>query len=163
MAYYLSTLNPLTWNNHISAKRNIWALYVHKIVQITSTGLLENIPISAFKAFLQTEHSFLKSVFDVSNLDFISVFPELLPFFFSSEYRVILFVTLLPQRVMVSAVKSSAQLMQQLMELLFTSQAIGHCKTTPTLQHGFLVQVKAYSNLRVWVLLLIGDCLSSLK
>lgn len=81
MAYYLSTLNPLTWNNHISAKRNIWALYVHKIVQITSTGLLENIPISAFKAFLQTEHSFLKSVFDVSNLDFISVFPELLPFF----------------------------------------------------------------------------------
>lgn len=81
MAYYLSTLNLLTWNNHISAKRNIWALYVHKIVQITSTGLLENIPISAFKAFLQAEHSFLKSVFDVSNLDFISVFPELLPFF----------------------------------------------------------------------------------
>lgn len=154
MAYYLSTLNLLTWNNHISAKRNIWALYVHKIVQITSTGLLENIPISAFKAFLQAEHSFLKSVFDVSNLDFISVFPELLPFFKSSEYRVILFVTLLPQRVMVSAVKSSAQLnTKQLMELLFTSQAIGHCKTTPTLQHGFLVQVKAYSNLMVCVLL----------
>lgn len=151
MAYYLSTLNPLTWNNHISAKRTIWALYVHKIVQITSTGLLEDIPISAFKAFLQAEHSFLKSVFGVSNLDFISVFPELLPF---SEYRVILFVTLLPQRVMVSAVKSSAQLnTKQLMELLFTSQAIGHCKTTPTLQHGFLVQVKAYSNLMVCVLL----------
>lgn len=75
-------------------------------------------------------------------------------FFKSSEYRVILFVTLLPQRVMVSAVKSSAQLnTKQLMELLFTSQAIGHCKTTPTLQHGFLVQVKAYSNLMVCVLL----------
>lgn len=48
----------------------------------------------------------------------------------------------LPQRVMVSAVKSSVQLStKQLIELLFSSQAIGHCKTVPTLQHGFLVQV----------------------
>ncbi|XP_060891618.1 protein mono-ADP-ribosyltransferase PARP6-like isoform X2 [Labrus mixtus] len=46
------------------------------------------------------------------------------------------------KRVAVSAVKSSAQLStKQLIELLFSSQAIGHCKTTPTLQHGFLVQV----------------------
>ncbi|KAM7002561.1 protein mono-ADP-ribosyltransferase PARP6-like isoform 2-T2 [Tautogolabrus adspersus] len=46
------------------------------------------------------------------------------------------------KRVVVSAVKSSAQLStKQLFELLFSSQAIGHCKTTPTLQHGFLVQV----------------------
>ena len=53
------------------------------------------------------------------------------------------FLSLLPQKVMVSAVKSSAQLStKQLVELLFTSQAIGHCKSTPTLQNGFLVQVK---------------------
>lgn len=56
---------------------------------------------------------------------------------------IILFVSLHPQRVAVSAVKSPAQLStKQLIELLFSSQAIGHCKTTPTLQHGFLVQVK---------------------
>uniref|UniRef100_A0AAX7V349 Poly [ADP-ribose] polymerase n=1 Tax=Astatotilapia calliptera TaxID=8154 RepID=A0AAX7V349_ASTCA len=108
-------------------------------------------PSGTIKKFCaRLKHSFLKSVFDVSNLDFISVFPELLPFFFSSEYRVILFVTLLPQRVMVSAVKSSAQLnTKQLMELLFTSQAIGHCKTTPTLQHGFLVQIMRYAEQRI--------------
>lgn len=42
-----------------------------------------------------------------------------------------------------SSVKSSVQLStKQLIELLFSSQAIGHCKTPPTLQHGFLVQVK---------------------
>ncbi|XP_005929192.1 protein mono-ADP-ribosyltransferase PARP6 isoform X1 [Haplochromis burtoni] len=54
------------------------------------------------------------------------------------------------KRVMVSAVKSSAQLnTKQLMELLFTSQAIGHCKTTPTLQHGFLVQIMRYAEQRI--------------
>uniref|UniRef100_A0A669BJF2 Poly [ADP-ribose] polymerase n=1 Tax=Oreochromis niloticus TaxID=8128 RepID=A0A669BJF2_ORENI len=68
----------------------------------------------------------------------------------NSEYGVIVFVTLRPQRVMVSAVKSSAQLnTKQLMELLFTSQAIGHCKTTPTLQHGFLVQIMRYAEQRI--------------
>uniref|UniRef100_I3JNZ3 Poly (ADP-ribose) polymerase family, member 6b n=1 Tax=Oreochromis niloticus TaxID=8128 RepID=I3JNZ3_ORENI len=46
--------------------------------------------------------------------------------------------------------KSSAQLnTKQLMELLFTSQAIGHCKTTPTLQHGFLVQIMRYAEQRI--------------
>ncbi|KAF3688687.1 Poly [ADP-ribose] polymerase 6 [Channa argus] len=46
------------------------------------------------------------------------------------------------KRVVVSAVKSPAQLStKQLLELLFSSQAIRHCKTTPTLQHGLLVQV----------------------
>lgn len=54
------------------------------------------------------------------------------------------------KRVMVSAVKSSAQLnTKQLIELLFTSQAIGHCKTTPTLQHGFLVQIMRYAEQRI--------------
>ncbi|XP_069564206.1 protein mono-ADP-ribosyltransferase PARP6-like [Brachyistius frenatus] len=57
------------------------------------------------------------------------------------------------KRVMVSAVKSSAQLStKQLIELLFTSQPIGHCKTTPTLHHGFLVQVKPYPDMIVFSL-----------
>ncbi|KAM9352337.1 protein mono-ADP-ribosyltransferase PARP6-like [Symphorus nematophorus] len=54
------------------------------------------------------------------------------------------------KRVVVSAVKSSAQLStKQLIELLFSSQAIGHCKTTPTLQHGFLVQIMRYAEQRI--------------
>lgn len=62
------------------------------------------------------------------------------PLFYSICF---VFGSLLPQRVAVSAVKSSAQLSsKQLMELLFSSKAIRHCKTTPPLQHGFLVQVK---------------------
>ncbi|XP_059191625.1 protein mono-ADP-ribosyltransferase PARP6-like [Centropristis striata] len=54
------------------------------------------------------------------------------------------------KRVMVSAVKSSAQLStKQLIELLFSSQAISHCKTTPSLQHGFLVQMMRYAEQRL--------------
>ncbi|XP_054631990.1 protein mono-ADP-ribosyltransferase PARP6-like isoform X2 [Dunckerocampus dactyliophorus] len=54
------------------------------------------------------------------------------------------------KRVVVSGVKSSAQLSaKQVIELLFFSQAIGHCKTTPTLQHGFLVQVMRYAEQRI--------------
>ncbi|XP_049579379.1 protein mono-ADP-ribosyltransferase PARP6-like isoform X1 [Syngnathus scovelli] len=54
------------------------------------------------------------------------------------------------KRVAVSGVKSSAQLStKQLIELLFFSQAIGHCKTSPTLQHGFLVQVMRYAEQRI--------------
>ncbi|KAM6937291.1 LOW QUALITY PROTEIN: protein mono-ADP-ribosyltransferase PARP6-like [Xenentodon cancila] len=54
------------------------------------------------------------------------------------------------RRVMVSAVRSSAQLStKQLVELLFTSQAVGHCKSTPTLQHGFLVQMMRYAEQRI--------------
>ena len=58
-----------------------------------------------------------------------------------------MFLTL-SQRVMVSAVKSPAHLgTKQLVEFLFSSQAIGHCKSTPTTEHGFLVQVKQKNNL----------------
>ncbi|XP_034541525.1 protein mono-ADP-ribosyltransferase PARP6-like [Notolabrus celidotus] len=54
------------------------------------------------------------------------------------------------KRVVVSAVKSSAQLStKQLIELLFSSQAIGHCKTPPTLQHGFLAQIVRYAEQRL--------------
>ncbi|KAE8296158.1 Poly [ADP-ribose] polymerase 6 [Larimichthys crocea] len=57
------------------------------------------------------------------------------------------------KRVAVSAVKSPAQLStKQLIELLFSSQAIGHCKTTPTLQHGFLVQIMRYAEQRILTL-----------
>ncbi|XP_062245704.1 protein mono-ADP-ribosyltransferase PARP6-like [Platichthys flesus] len=54
------------------------------------------------------------------------------------------------KRVLVSAVKSSAQLStKHLIELLFSSKAIRHCKTTPTLQHGFLVQIMRYAEQRM--------------
>ncbi|KAM9854800.1 protein mono-ADP-ribosyltransferase PARP6-like [Aulostomus maculatus] len=54
------------------------------------------------------------------------------------------------KRVLVSAVKSSAQLStKQLIELLFFSQSIRHCKTTPPLQQGFLVQVMRYAEQRI--------------
>ncbi|XP_029289870.1 protein mono-ADP-ribosyltransferase PARP6-like isoform X2 [Cottoperca gobio] len=57
------------------------------------------------------------------------------------------------KRVVVSAVKSSAQLStKQLIELLFSSQAIRHCKTPPTLQHGFLVQIMRYAEQRLLTL-----------
>lgn len=56
-------------------------------------------------------------------------------------------VLTLPQRVVVSAVTSPAQFgTKQLLELLFCSKAIGHCKTAPTMEHGFLVQVKPDQN-----------------
>lgn len=52
------------------------------------------------------------------------------------------------QRVVVSAVKSPAHVStKQLFELLFSSQAIQHCKNTPTLQHGFLVQVESHCSM----------------
>ncbi|KAK7877517.1 hypothetical protein WMY93_031763 [Mugilogobius chulae] len=56
-------------------------------------------------------------------------------------------------RVMVSAVKSSTQLStKQLIELLFSTQAIRHCKAAPTLQHGFLVQIMKYAEQRLLTL-----------
>ncbi|KAM8861771.1 protein mono-ADP-ribosyltransferase PARP6-like isoform 2-T2 [Synchiropus picturatus] len=54
------------------------------------------------------------------------------------------------KRVVVSAVKSSAQLStKQLIELLFFSQAVKHCKAAPSLQHGFLVQIMKYAEQRI--------------
>uniref|UniRef100_A0A673YI95 Poly [ADP-ribose] polymerase n=1 Tax=Salmo trutta TaxID=8032 RepID=A0A673YI95_SALTR len=55
-----------------------------------------------------------------------------------------------PQRVAVSAVKSPAHITtKQLIELLFSSQAFIHCKSAPTLQHGFLVHVMKYAEQRI--------------
>ncbi|XP_072291847.1 protein mono-ADP-ribosyltransferase PARP6 [Eucyclogobius newberryi] len=57
------------------------------------------------------------------------------------------------KRVMVSAVKSSTQLStKQLIELLFSTLAISHCKAAPTLQHGFLVQIIKYAEQRLLTL-----------
>uniref|UniRef100_A0A4W5PNY4 Uncharacterized protein n=1 Tax=Hucho hucho TaxID=62062 RepID=A0A4W5PNY4_9TELE len=54
------------------------------------------------------------------------------------------------KRVAVSAVKSPAHITtKQLIELLFSSQAFIHCKSAPTLQHGFLVQVMKYAEQRI--------------
>uniref|UniRef100_H3D873 Poly [ADP-ribose] polymerase n=1 Tax=Tetraodon nigroviridis TaxID=99883 RepID=H3D873_TETNG len=54
------------------------------------------------------------------------------------------------KRVMISAVKSPAHLgTKQLVELLFSSQAIGHCKSTPTMEHGILVQIVRYAEQRI--------------
>ncbi|KAF6716852.1 Poly [ADP-ribose] polymerase 6 [Oryzias melastigma] len=54
------------------------------------------------------------------------------------------------KRVMVSAVRSSAHLStKQLVELLFSSQAIGQCKSAPPLQHGFLAQIMRYAEQRL--------------
>ncbi|XP_064859031.1 protein mono-ADP-ribosyltransferase PARP6-like isoform X1 [Oncorhynchus nerka] len=54
------------------------------------------------------------------------------------------------KRVAVSAVKSPAHITtKQLVELLFSSQAFIQCKSAPTLQHGFLVQVMKYAEQRI--------------
>ncbi|XP_031688868.1 protein mono-ADP-ribosyltransferase PARP6-like isoform X2 [Oncorhynchus kisutch] len=54
------------------------------------------------------------------------------------------------KRVAVSAVKSPAHITtKQLIELLFSSQAFIQCKSAPTLQHGFLVQVMKYAEQRI--------------
>ncbi|XP_037539510.1 protein mono-ADP-ribosyltransferase PARP6 [Nematolebias whitei] len=54
------------------------------------------------------------------------------------------------KRVRVRAVKSSVQLSsKQLVELLFTSQAIRHCRRSPARQHGFLVQIMKYAEQRI--------------
>eukprot|EP00063_Salmo_salar_P050866 XP_014025701.1 PREDICTED: poly [ADP-ribose] polymerase 6-like isoform X2 [Salmo salar] len=54
------------------------------------------------------------------------------------------------KRVAVSTVKSPAHITtKQLIELLFSSQAFIHCKSAPTLQHGFLVQVMKYAEQRI--------------
>ncbi|XP_013876983.1 poly [ADP-ribose] polymerase 6 [Austrofundulus limnaeus] len=54
------------------------------------------------------------------------------------------------KKVVVSAVKSSVQLStKQLVELLFTSQTVRLYKSSPTLQHGFLVQIMRYVEKRI--------------
>ena len=54
-----------------------------------------------------------------------------------------LFLLLTHQTVAVPAARAPAQITtRQLIELFFSSQAGGHCKNIPTLEYGFLVQVR---------------------
>ncbi|XP_029378339.1 protein mono-ADP-ribosyltransferase PARP6-like [Echeneis naucrates] len=54
------------------------------------------------------------------------------------------------KRVVISTIKSSAQInTKQRIELLFAPQAIRHYKNTPTLQHGFLLQIMRYAEQRM--------------
>lgn len=53
------------------------------------------------------------------------------------------FLPLTQQTVAVPAARAPAQITtRQLIELFFSSQAGGHCKNIPTLEYGFLVQVR---------------------
>ncbi|XP_058501459.1 protein mono-ADP-ribosyltransferase PARP6-like [Solea solea] len=53
------------------------------------------------------------------------------------------------KRVKVSSIKPSQISTKQLIELLFSSQTTVHCKSSPTLQHGFLVQIMSYTEQRM--------------
>ncbi|XP_051545717.1 protein mono-ADP-ribosyltransferase PARP6-like isoform X2 [Myxocyprinus asiaticus] len=54
------------------------------------------------------------------------------------------------QSVSVPGSKSTVHITtRQLIQLFFSSQALIHCKSTPTLEYGFLVQVMKYSEQRI--------------
>ncbi|XP_062858651.1 protein mono-ADP-ribosyltransferase PARP6 isoform X2 [Trichomycterus rosablanca] len=54
------------------------------------------------------------------------------------------------QSVAVPGSKSTVQITtKQLIELFFSSQALLHCKSIPTLEYGFLVQIMKYSEQRI--------------
>lgn len=58
-------------------------------------------------------------------------------------FPIILCLHLTHQTVAVPAARAPAQITtRQLIELFFSSQAGGHCKNIPTLEYGFLVQVR---------------------
>uniref|UniRef100_A0AAY4D6K5 Poly [ADP-ribose] polymerase n=1 Tax=Denticeps clupeoides TaxID=299321 RepID=A0AAY4D6K5_9TELE len=54
------------------------------------------------------------------------------------------------QSVAVPGARSTVQITtKQLIELFFSSQALIHCKSVPTLEYGFLVQIMKYSEQRI--------------
>ncbi|TSM52355.1 Poly [ADP-ribose] polymerase 6 [Bagarius yarrelli] len=54
------------------------------------------------------------------------------------------------QNVVVPGSRSTVQITtKQLIELFFSSQALLHCKSIPTLEYGFLVQIMKYSEQRI--------------
>lgn len=58
-------------------------------------------------------------------------------------FPIMLCLHLTHQTVAVPAARAPAQITtRQLIELFFSSQAGGHCKNIPTLEYGFLVQVR---------------------
>lgn len=61
-----------------------------------------------------------------------------------APFPIMLCLHLTHQTVAVPAARAPAQITtRQLIELFFSSQAGGHCKNIPTLEYGFLVQVRA--------------------
>lgn len=63
-------------------------------------------------------------------------------------FPIMLCLHLTHQTVAVPAARAPAQITtRQLIELFFSSQAGGHCKNIPTLEYGFLVQVRARGNM----------------
>lgn len=60
-----------------------------------------------------------------------------------APFPIMLCLHLTHQTVAVPAARAPAQITtRQLIELFFSSQAGGHCKNIPTLEYGFLVQVR---------------------
>lgn len=61
----------------------------------------------------------------------------------AAPFPIMLCLHLTHQTVAVPAARAPAQITtRQLIELFFSSQAGGHCKNIPTLEYGFLVQVR---------------------
>lgn len=109
-------------------------------------GRIWALPRSAF-----TLDGSLSSVIRRLNCSHLSVF-------LSPPYRamaaalfpIILCLHLTHQTVAVPAARAPAQITtRQLIELFFSSQAGGHCKNIPTLEYGFLVQVRHQRHTRV--------------
>lgn len=65
------------------------------------------------------------------------------PYMAATPFPITLCLHLTHQTVAVPAARAPAQITtRQLIELFFSSQAGGHCKNIPTLEYGFLVQVR---------------------
>ena len=69
----------------------------------------------------------------------------------AAPFPIMLCLHLTHQTVAVPAARAPAQITtRQLIELFFSSQAGGHCKNIPTLEYGFLVQVRPQGNVRIF-------------
>lgn len=89
--------------------------------------------------------------FAIQHLFFL---PECVPYPYHATavalFPIILCLHLTHQTVAVPAARAPAQITtRQLIELFFSSQAGGHCKNIPTLEYGFLVQVRHQWHMRV--------------
>ncbi len=68
----------------------------------------------------------------------------------AAPFPIMLCLHLTHQTVAVPAARAPAQITtRQLIELFFSSQAGGHCKNIPTLEYGFLVQVRHKGDMRL--------------
>lgn len=73
----------------------------------------------------------------------LSLYPPPAIQWLERPFPIMLCLHLTHQTVAVPAARAPAQITtRQLIELFFSSQAGGHCKNIPTLEYGFLVQVR---------------------